>query len=183
MVAQRSVRSKYRVVGGLIVLIGAWGALVPFIGPSFGFSMGNTPAWTWTESIATLHVLPGIVAVLAGVALIAGIARLGSAGLAAMAGAWFVIGPSLHPLWAGGATSGGQAMSGGMMMGMGGPHVSATRQALEAIGYHYGTGAAIAVLGAIGLGLALAAPASVAAEVERPPSREGVGLSRHPASA
>jgi len=113
MPAQAFVRSSHRTIGGLLVLVGLWGGLVPFAGPSFGFSMGTTPAWTWTESAGTLHVAPALVAVLAGVALIVELARPISGLLAALAGAWFVIGPSLHPLWASTSTPVGHAMGGG----------------------------------------------------------------------
>lgn len=176
-------RSSHHTIGGLLVLVGIWGGLVPFVGPSFGFSMGSTPAWTWTESAGTLHVAPAIVAVIAGAALIVGVARPISALAAAVAGVWFVIGPSLHPLWASASAPAGHAMTGGTMVGMGGSDASSTRQALEAIGYHYGTGALIAVLGSLALGLALATRSATAADVERSPSPRATRLSGHPAGA
>ena len=66
-----------------------------------------------------------------------------------------MIAPSLHPLWAGTSAitamygSTGTAMHGGGMA-MGG---SATKTALESLGYHYGTGVVIAVLATFALGL------------------------------
>lgn len=48
------------------------GALVPFVGPTFGYGMGGTAAWTWSESHLTLHLLPGIAAALGGALLVRG---------------------------------------------------------------------------------------------------------------
>ncbi len=178
MPAHAPARSSHRTIGGLLVLAGLWGGLIPFAGPSFGFSMGSTPAWTWTESIATIHVAPGIVAAVAGAALIVGLARPISAALATVAGVWFVIGPSVHPLWASAPTM-GHSMGMGMM-GMGG---SPVEQALAAIGYHYGVGALIAILGSLALGMTLATRAEPASDAERSRSQPAAGLGRHPAEA
>jgi hypothetical protein len=149
---------------------------------------------------------------------------LAAAGLATVAGAWFVVGPSLHSLWAssgsaravrigstmggarataaragtfGMASSGtGMASSGtGMASGaratahrtmrapmsatspvasgraatstMGNSTMgNSTMGVAEAIGYHYGTGVLIAVLGALALGaLVVGLPAAVRREV------------------
>lgn len=134
---------RARVAGALLVVAGAWGAVVPFAGPSFGYSMGSTRAWTWTESEATLHFAPGLAVVLGALLVLRGqsvLARFGAA-LAGLGGAWLIIGPSLHPLWAGSGS--------GMMMMMGG---SATSRALSDLGYHYGTGAVIALLAGYAMG-------------------------------
>jgi len=81
--------TKVRASGIGIMLVGLWGALVPFIGPSFGYQMGGSAAWTWSESAATLHLIPGIAAILGG-ALMLGVAhsrmRLGAV-LALLGGA------------------------------------------------------------------------------------------------
>ncbi len=150
-----ATRTGARGIGMLIVLVGLWGGIVPFVGPTFGFSMGSTGAWTWTEGRGTLHVAPAIAAVVGGLILLAsggrGRQRLGGL-LALVGGFWFVIGPSLQPLWATVAASGGgMTHMGGAMAG--GSHTSTTNQALQAIGYHYGVGAVIAALAAFGLGL------------------------------
>lgn len=89
--------------------------------------------------------------------------------LAVIGGVWFVIGPSLRRLWAGGGM-GMHSMMSGMTSG------SSAKQALEAIGYHYGTGAAITLLASLGLGLLLAsrrAPAPAAAAEPAIPGRAG----------
>lgn len=128
--------------GILILIVGIWGGIVPFVGPLFSFNMGSPKPWVWSESHATLHVAPAVVAIIGAIMLLRSRRhnyRAFGAVLATIAGAWFVLGPSLHPLW---------AMSASKMM-MGG---STAMTALEAVGYHYGTGILIAVLGAYAFG-------------------------------
>ncbi len=140
--------ARVRAVGIAVVLVGAWGALIPFVGPLFGYRMGNVTAWTWSESHATLHLVPGVVALVGGVLMLGaarGRARLGAV-LALLGGAWFILGPTFHPAWASGD---GMASGGGMMM-MGG---GVWNGIASALGYHYGTGVVIGALGAYALGV------------------------------
>lgn len=156
--------TRVKGLGVVLLLLGAWGALVPYAGPAFGYAMGDTPAWTWTEGRATMHLLPGLVAILGAALLISqqrGLQKVG-ASLAAAGGIWFLIAPTLHPLWA------GQSMGG---MSMGG---SAWYNALVSLGYHYGTGTLIAVLAAYALGVLNAtrgAPAEARTAVSQPGGR------------
>lgn len=134
-----------RGAGLALLVLGLFGALVPFVGPAFGYGMGDVPAWTWTESHASLHLAPGIAAIVGGFLVMRGHSQAtqrSGALLAAVGGAWFIIGPSLHPLW---ATSGM-----GSMDGMGS---SAMADALSALGYHYGTGVLIALVAAYAVGV------------------------------
>ncbi len=155
--------TRVRTSGVIIVLVGAWGALVPFVGPLFGYRMGNVEAWTWSESHLTLHLLPGVVAILGGALALSSArrrARLGSA-LALLGGAWFILAPTLHPLW---------AASTGMMMGD-----SVWSQIASSLGYHYGTGVVITTLAAYALG-ALGKGTSDVPDVATPATgREGSG--------
>lgn len=158
------VRTSGRIksTGVLLLLLGFWGAVVPFVGPTFGYDMGGASAWTWSESHASLHLAPGLAAILGGALLLGGGKRATQtfgAGIATLGGIWFVIGPSLHPLWA------GQSMGGMIHMGE-----TALSSALSALGYHYGTGAAISVVGAYALGV-LVASGGVAADVDRTTSQ------------
>ena len=161
-----STRASARALGLLVALVAAWGGIVAYAGPSFHFYMGNTAAWAWTESRATLHFAPAIAGILGGLLLLIGRTRpmqqLGSL-LGITAGIWFVIGPSLEPLWT--SSSGGSMAMGhmGASTGMGAHMQSKTMQALEAIGYHYGTGVVLATLAALALGLLAAASAVAAA--------------------
>lgn len=146
--------TRIRPLGLAVLLVGAWGALIPFVGPSFGYRMGATAAWTWSESHVTLHLLPGLAAFLGG-SVVFGAARRHArwgAALALLGGIWFVVGPTLHNAW---ASSG----SGSMMMGD-----SVWSQIATSLGYHYGTGVIITALAAYALGaLAVLAHAAEAA--------------------
>lgn len=186
MSASTSSEPRRRICGALLIITGLWGGLIPFVGPTFNFSMGSTPAWTWNESHATLHVAPAVTAILGGALLIVGVGRLvaGMGGLLAMLGGiWFVIAPSLHPLWASSASASGSSMGGMSMMSMGGAHTSATKSALEGLAYHYGTGAIIAVLGALALGVVLATRTAPAPAEQRETARARRSASRRPAQA
>jgi len=133
---------RVRAVGIAVVLVGAWGALIPFVGPLFGYRMGNVTAWTWSESHATLHLVPGVVALVGGVLMLGAArrrARLGAV-LALLGGAWFIFGPTFHPAWASG--DGMMMMGGGVWSGI-----------ASSLGYHYGTGVVIGALGAYALGV------------------------------
>ena len=88
-------------VGLAIVLLGAWAAIVGFVGPEFGYNATTAVAWSWTTTNWLLHLLPGAVAFVAGLmvlsearALSASRGSLAIAGtLTIAAGAWLVIGP------------------------------------------------------------------------------------------
>ncbi len=167
--------SRVRATGIAALVVGAWGALIPFAGPSFGYGMGDSQAWAWTESRVTLHLLPGLAAIIGGL-LLASAPRTRQAGgalIALLGGVWFVIGPSLRPLWAD-TTS----MSGGMMHAE-----SAASSALSAIGYHYGTGVLITAGAAYALGVLMATrdAAVVSAEPERAAGQPGSDSTRNSA--
>lgn len=91
----RIPRSRGAVSGLLIVALGVWGALVPFIGPFFDFAFSPDRPWAWTAGRGWLQVLPGLVAVVGGLLMFASrnraTAMLGS-WMAVAAGAWFVVG-------------------------------------------------------------------------------------------
>lgn len=132
--------AKIRVLGIALVLVGAFGALVPFVGPLFGYTMGsNTEPWVITELRVTLQLIPGLVTILGGSIMVGGgsRARLGAV-LALLGGIWFTVGMEIWPAWAG---------SDGMMMG---GNVWST--IASSLGYHDGTGVVIIVLAAYGLG-------------------------------
>ncbi len=88
-------RSRGAASGLLLVLLGIWGALIPFVGPYFNFAYSPDRAWVWTEARGWLEVLPGAVAVVGGLMLLMtrnrATAMLG-AWLAVAAGVWFIVG-------------------------------------------------------------------------------------------
>lgn len=93
-----------RRLGGLALLVlGAWGAIVPFIGPDFGLAPYGSHSGSVSTPVLVLSVLPGVVAFIAGAVLAAGATRGRVTGalaaiLAAAAGIWFVVGRISWPL-------------------------------------------------------------------------------------
>jgi hypothetical protein len=82
---------------GLLVL-GAWGALIPLVGPYYDFGFDTNRAWGLGEQHWTLSIAPGIAAAIGGILVALHRRRLGAL-IAVLAGAWFALGPFLHPLW------------------------------------------------------------------------------------
>ena len=133
-------RSRGAASGILLILLGVWGAAVPFLGPNFdfGFSLGQS----WSSGRWWLEVLPGLVTVIGGALLFLSrnrvTAMLGG-WLTVVAGAWFVV---------------GRAFAGPLGLGDVGSPVADTdtkRVWLE-LSYFYGLGALIVFLGALALG-------------------------------
>jgi hypothetical protein len=150
----RVPRTRGVASGVLLVLLGAWGALIPFIGPYFHFAYTPDSAWAWTWGRFFLEVLPGGVAVLGGLILLISAFRpvaIAGACLAAAAGAWFALGTLVAPLWANSVTLGVRsgvpaALNPGVPTG--GPvHVVA-----EHVAFFTGLGVVIVFLAALALG-------------------------------
>jgi len=166
-----------RVTGFLIVLVAALGGIVPFVGPTFDFDLGDTTrSWVWNENHWTLYAAPGVVGVAGGVLLIlatpCALARLGAV-LALVSGAWFVVGPTLEPLWRSNDVG---------TSGLIGPSGSTLHRVQEAIGYHYGTGVVLVMLASFALGLLALAPRAIAAArpvVTQPEPRPAFQCPRH----
>jgi hypothetical protein len=99
----RSFSVSLSTIGILTVAISAWGAIVPYVGPTFAFSADGSGSWHWSLTHSVLALVPGALGCLIGLSFLARIpgarigrrkASLGAAGLVAIAcGAWFVIGP------------------------------------------------------------------------------------------
>jgi len=95
----RVPRSRGALSGLLLVLLGLWGALIPLIGPSFDFGFTDK-TWDWSTGQFWMEILPGVVAIVGGLLLLITANRLVAlfgGYLAAVAGAWFAIGPVLLP--------------------------------------------------------------------------------------
>jgi hypothetical protein len=138
-------RSRGATSGFLLVLLGIWGAIIPFIGPYFGYTFGVTTPWFFTYDRLWLSVLPGIAVFLGGL-ILGPSANRASGGLGAwlalIGGIWFIIGPVISQLWQGG----------GPGAPIGAPAGAQGLQVLEQIGYFYGLGALITALAGIALG-------------------------------
>jgi hypothetical protein len=136
-------RSRGMLSGLLLVLLGNWGAIIPFVGPYFSYAYTPDRAWAWTWGRFWLEVLPGAAAIVGGLMLIGTAHRavgVFAGWLASAAGAWFIVGPVLSRLWASPAGDAG--------VPIGGP----TQQVVEQIGFFYGLGAVILFLAAQALG-------------------------------
>ena len=138
----RMPRSRGAASGFLLILLGVWGAFIPFVGPYFDFAFTPDQAWAWTTGRGWLEVLPGAVAAVGGLLLLSSrnraTAMLG-AWMAVIAGAWFVV---------------GRALAGPLGLGDAGTPVATsetTRVWLE-LTYFYGLGALIVFLGAVAVG-------------------------------
>jgi hypothetical protein len=93
-------------VGIVTVLVAAWGALAPFVGPEFGYRPAGASAWQWSTAHWLLSLIPGAVALVAGLVVVSrsgdgradGRAAYGPLGLVIVAsGAWFVLGQAAWP--------------------------------------------------------------------------------------
>jgi hypothetical protein len=139
----RLPRTTGALSGLLIIVLGVWGGLIPFIGPYFHYSFGGDHTWHFTMQRLWLDILPGAVAVLGGFMLMTASSRIGGliAGwIALIAGAWFVVGPAVALLWD------------QNIYAIGAPHGGSVRRMLEWVGYFGGVGAVIVGLAAFAMG-------------------------------
>ncbi|GAB2472978.1 hypothetical protein [Jatrophihabitans fulvus] len=100
---RRVARSRGALSGILLLVLGAWAALIPFIGPYLNLATNPSPndAWNWTSGRGLFQLLPGAVAALAGLILLLSASRMMTvtfSWIAAAAGAWIVIAPSIAPV-------------------------------------------------------------------------------------
>jgi hypothetical protein len=142
----RVPRSRGALSGLLLVLLGAWGALIPFIGPYFHYAYTPDTAWTYTSGRLWLEILPGGATLLGGLIVLSSSYRhMGVLGawLAVLSGAWFTLGMLLRPIWNGTGSGGPTAGTpvGGNLIRM-----------WEQIGFFTGLGIAIVLVAAAVLG-------------------------------
>src|SRR5580693_3477854 len=94
----RIPRTRGSLCGLLLVLLGAWGGLVPFVGPYFKFAFTPDKAWAYNSGRLYLSIVPGAAAVLGGLLVLAtrnrGVGVFGGL-LAAAGGAWFIAGQQI----------------------------------------------------------------------------------------
>lgn len=135
-------RSRGALSGVLLVLLGIWGAVIPFVGPYFHYAYTPNRAWDYTSGRLWLEVLPGVAVLLGGLVVLGSrhrlVAVLGS-WLAAAGGAWFAVGGLVAARWTSLPSAGTPT---------GGP----TRMVLEQIGFFIGLGVLIAFLAGIAMG-------------------------------
>lgn len=135
-------RSRGAASGFLLILLGLWGALIPFVGHYLDFAFTPDRAWAWSTARGWLEVLPGAVTVVGGLLLLGSrnrvTAMLGG-WLTVLAGAWFVV---------------GRAAAGPLGIGDVGAPVAVieTKRVWLELSYFYGLGALIVFFGAVALG-------------------------------
>jgi hypothetical protein len=136
-------------VGLVALVVSAWGGIVPYVGPAFGFSGNGSGSWHWNLSQAVLALIPGAIGCLFALSLMGRTAAgatlrrvaLTGGGLVAVAsGAWFVVGPLAWPV----------LVNGGRYFVSASPLGSLEYQ----VGYALGPGLILAACGAFAMGWA-----------------------------
>jgi hypothetical protein len=146
-------RSRGAASGTLLVLLGIWGALIPFVGPYFHYAYTPDTAWTYTTARLWLEILPGAAVFLGGLLLIIATGRhvaLFGAVLAGAAGAWFALGTMLSPLWNNHVPMGGSPASTTQFM-----------RIMEQLGFFYALGVVIVFVAGAAWGRILSVPGGV----------------------
>jgi hypothetical protein len=155
-------RSRGAASGLLLVLLGAWGALIPFIGPYFHYAYTPDQTWTYSTARLWLEILPGAAVFLGGLLLIIATGRhiaLFGAMLAAAAGAWFTLGTILSPLWNNHVALGGSPASS-----------TVTMRIAEQLGFFSALGIVIVFIAAAAFGRILSVPSGIRAIETGPPT-------------
>ena len=169
----RIPRTRGAFSGVMLVLLGAWGGLVAFIGPYFHYAYTPDKAWVYTTGRLWLEILPGAATVLGGL-LVLGSARRHTAAfgafMAALGGAWFVVGNPVSTLWNSGTPQAGVPAGTGL-----------TRLAAENLGFFTGLGVLIVFFAALALGRFAVVGVRETAMVERAAANEAA-LAEHEAA-
>ncbi|HEV7936109.1 MAG TPA: hypothetical protein VGP70_27815 [Actinomadura sp.] len=140
----RVPRSRGALSGVLLLLLGLWGGLVPFVGPYADFAYTPDRAWVFTTGRLWLEIVPAAATVLGGLILLLSANRLLAslgAWIAALGGAWFVAGGPVSALW----TDGGAAATGA-------PIGSESKRIAEQLAFFDGVGVLIVFFAALALG-------------------------------
>jgi hypothetical protein len=146
-------RSRGAFSGFLLILLGLWGALIPFIGPYFHYAYTPDKAWSYNTGRLWLELLPGAAVFLGGFFLMIATGRhtaLFGGLLAAAAGAWFTLGTTLSPLWNNHVTMGGSPAASTVYM-----------RTMEELGFFYALGIVTVFVASIAIGRILSVPAGI----------------------
>ncbi len=126
-------------IGFALMLLGAWAFFAPLVGGYFDYGFASDSTWAFSTRQWELSLGAGL-AIFAGGLLLAVPSRapawLGGL-VAAIGGAWLLVGPSVYPLWASRIA----------------PDGSNDMQTLKWIGYFYATGALTVYLAAFAQGM------------------------------
>src|SRR6266567_4582546 len=140
-------RSRGSLCGLILILLGGWGGVAPFIGPSIGYGFTPDVAWHSTPGRLDLSAIPGAIVVVAGLFVLVTRNR-GIGGFfavaAAVGGGWFIAGASLvrllPPAQVASITPGAPIETG------------TSRVVLTGLAFYGGTGALIVFFSALALG-------------------------------
>jgi len=155
-------RSRGVASGFLLVLLGAWGALIPFIGPYFHYAYTPDATWVYSTARLWLEILPGAAVFLGGVLLMIATGRhvaLFGAMLAAAAGAWFTLGTMLSPLWNNHVSLGGSPAGSTQFI-----------RIMEQLGFFSALGVVIVFVAAAAFGRILSVPSGIPVIETAPPT-------------
>ncbi len=163
-------RSRGALSGVVLVLLGIWGALIPFVGPYFHYAYTPDRAWDYTAGRLWLELLPGLAVLVGGALVLASrlrpVAAFG-AWLAAAGGAWFAVGGLVAREWT-------------TLPGAGTPVGGSTRMVAEQLGFFIGLGVVVMFLAGLAMGrltviaardVAVARPVAAEPAVVKPASR------------
>jgi hypothetical protein len=146
-------RSRGAFSGFLLILLGLWGALIPFVGPYFHYAYTPDKAWTYSTARLWLELLPGAAVFLGGFLLMIAGRRhtaLFGALLAAAAGAWFTLGTMLSPLWNHHVTLGGSPAGS-----------TVYTRIMEQLGFFSALGVVVVFIAAVAFGRIASVPAGI----------------------
>ncbi len=143
-----ALANRGRLTGVVLFVLGVWGALIPFVGPYIGYAYTPDKAWAYTSGRLWLSVVPGAAAALGGL-LVAATDRAAATGavLAALGGAWFVVG---QPVTAFALAS--KKISAGSPVTHNAVFSAASMRFMEDLGFFYGLGVVILFTAAVALG-------------------------------
>jgi len=159
-------RLSIEAAGLFALLVGAWGGIVAFVGPIIGFSGDGSASWVWNRAHALLFLAPGAAACFAGLVIMIEALSYGRARrslltfggmLAVVCGAWFIVGPLAWPALVGGSV-----------------FVSASplRELAHWLGYSFGPGGVLLMLGSFILGRPRTSAVAIPARAPRHLSQE-----------
>jgi hypothetical protein len=140
-------RTRGGVCGVLLILLGLWGGLAPFIGPYFHFGYSPDKAWAYNSGRLYYSIIPAAAALVGGVLVTVTRNRavgIGGGLIAALGGVWFVAGPGFDLNVLNRFVSYG----GPILRGTSGP----LRSYLESISLFTGLGILILAVGGVAMG-------------------------------
>src|SRR5215470_19742 len=156
MAATPTIRKSRSIgMGVLLILLGVWGGLAPFVGPYFHFAYTPDTPWHYTHARLWLEVVPAAVTVAGGMLVLVSRGRLlpaAGAILAVLAGGWFVVGTMVNAIWHRLGTP-------GVPVG-----ISPKRIVAEQLGLFTGLGLVIVLCAALALGRAAATASGTEAD-------------------